>query len=197
MPLQNRVTPLGDLVAVPERGEFMGNRGTLHDDERRIVRFSQGRRWISCLTGFTGRRRTLMTPGHYTELFFLDEATALAAGHRPCVECRRPDALRFREAWARAAGRDRAIPFADLDRALHDERLAGRGVMRRWESATEELPAGAMVAIGDEALLVTAAGLRPWSPAGYGAIRPHVPRATVLTPRSVVGAIAAGYAPGP
>jgi len=108
MPLRNRVTPFGDLVAVPDRGALMGNRGVLHDDERRIVRFSQGRRWIACLTDVKGRRRPLMTPGRYTELFFLDEATALAAGHRPCWECRRADALRFRDAWARAAGADPA-----------------------------------------------------------------------------------------
>ena len=106
MSLQNRVTPYSDLVAVPERGALMGNRGVLHDDHRQIVRFSRGRRWIACLTEFKGRRRAPMTPGHYTELFFLDEATALAAGHRPCHECRRPDSLLFREAWARATGAD-------------------------------------------------------------------------------------------
>jgi hypothetical protein len=108
VPLQNRVTPFSDLVAVPERGTLTGNRGVLHDEFRRIVRFSAGRRWISCLTEFKGRRRPLMAPGNYTELFFIDEATALAAGHRPCHECRRADALRFREAWARSTGRPRA-----------------------------------------------------------------------------------------
>src|SRR5437899_3068734 len=102
MPLQNRVTPFGDLIATEARGLLMGNRGRLHDAGRRIVRYAQGRRWIACLTSFRGRRRTVMSPGSYTELFFLDEAVALSAGHRPCAECRRQDYLRFQPAWARA-----------------------------------------------------------------------------------------------
>src|SRR5262245_4164150 len=104
MPLQNRVTPYGELIATPARGLLMGNRGRLHDGERRIVRYADGRRWIACLTSFRGRRRDVMSPGRYTELFFLDEAVALAAGHRPCAECRRADYERFREAWRRALG---------------------------------------------------------------------------------------------
>lgn len=195
MPLQNRVTPFSDLTAVPDRGMFMGNRGVLHDDERRIVRFAQGRRWIICLTDFKDRRRPLMVPGNYTELFFMDEATALAAGHRPCHECRRADAVRFREAWTSASGADPGIGLVELDRRLHDERLASRGVMRRWTSDGAALPDGAMVAIDGVAFLVHAEVLRPWSPAGYGAPRPMPPSVEVLTPRSIVGAIGAGYAP--
>ncbi len=105
MPLQNRVTPFGDLIAVPERGLMFGNRGVLHNGERRIVRNSQLRRWIVCVLEFRGRSRPIMRPGHYTELFFLDEATALAAGHRPCAECRHQDYQTFRRCWARHARR--------------------------------------------------------------------------------------------
>lgn len=195
MPLQNRVTPFGELVAVPERGMFMGNRGLLHDDTQTIVRFNQGRRWIICLTAFKDRRRPLTSPGLYTELFFLDEATALAAGHRPCMECRRPDALAFRRAWAQAARRDPAISFTDLDRELHEERLAGPGVMRRRPADCAGLPDGAMVAVGGDAFLVHGGELARWSPAGYSNPQPFGGIAEVLTPRSIVGAIAAGYAP--
>src|SRR5512132_2006606 len=106
MPLQNRVTPFGNLVAVAGRGLLMGNRGRLHDSDRRIVRSAQGRRWIACLTSFRGRRRAVMSPGSYTELFFLDEAVALAAGHRPCAECRHEDYVRFRAAGTRAGWSD-------------------------------------------------------------------------------------------
>ncbi len=126
---------------------FMGNRGVLHDDARRIVRFNQGRRWICCLTEFKDRRQPLMVPGFYTELFFLDEATALAAGHRPCVECRRADAMRFRAAWTDANAHDPGVTFAELDVWLAEDRLVGRGVMRRWRAQTAALPDGAMVAV--------------------------------------------------
>jgi hypothetical protein len=123
MPLQNRVTPHGEIVAAEGRGLLMGNRGILHDADRRIVRYAQGRRWIACLTSFRGRRRVVMSPGSYTELFFLDEAVALAAGHRPCAECRRDDYERFRAAWRR--GVDGPEPTADvMDHRLHADRLA-------------------------------------------------------------------------
>ena len=195
-PLQNRVTPFGDLIATPERGALMGNRGVLHDGERRIVRrFSAERRWICCLTEFKGRRREVMAPGRYTELFFLDEATALAAGHRPCHECRRADALRFRAAWARAAGVSETILLGDLDRLLDDDRRAARDAMRRWSAPAAALPDGAMIEVAGAAHLVADGACRPWSPAGYGAPRPLPARARVLTPRTIVGAIAAGYVP--
>jgi hypothetical protein len=194
MPLRNRVTPFGELVAVPERGALMGNRGVLHDDARRIVRFSRGRRWIACRTEFRGRRRTPMTPGRYTELFFLDEPTALACGHRPCWECRRADALRFRDAWARAAGADPAIAFTELDRRLHEDRLEAPGRMRRWRAPAAALPEGTMVAVGGAAHLVRGDRLLPWGAGGYGAARERGPGAVqVLTPRTIVGALAAGY----
>ena len=99
MPLRNRVTPFGDIIATEARGLLFGNRGVLHDENGRLVRKWQVRRWIACRLEFKGRRRPLLRPGRFTELFFLDEATALAAGHRPCAECRREDFVRFRDAW--------------------------------------------------------------------------------------------------
>ena len=196
MPLQNRVTPSSELVAFPERGSLTGNRGVLHDDRRRIVRFSRGRRWIACLTEFRGRRRALMRPGHYTELFFLDEATALAAGHRPCHECRRADAVRFREAWARATGADPGSSLEALDRSLDEDRLEAPGRMRRWSAEARDLPDGAMVEIGGEAYLIWDGGVCGWRPGGYTlARRAPSGRLRVLTPRVICAAIAAGYEP--
>jgi hypothetical protein len=196
VPLQNRVTPFNEIVAVPERGMFMGNRGNLHDDQRRIARFSAVRRWICCRTEFKGRRRELMTPGLYTELFFMDEATAFAAGHRPCFECRREDANRFRAAWAAGAGHVGALLVDDLDRALHDDRLERPETMRRWRADPADLPDGAMVGADGEAALVWADQLLAWTPAGYGPARARTAGPVeVLTPRSIVAALTAGYRP--
>jgi len=188
VPRQNRVTPFGELVAVSDRGMFMGNRGVLHDAGGRIVRHHQGRRWICCLTEFKGRRRAVMRPGFYTELFFLDEATALSAGHRPCVECRRADAMRFRAAWTDANGHDPGLTFAEVDRFLREEPGA-------WRTGGEALPDGAMAVLDGGAHLVVGGCLRPWGTAGYGPVRPMPDAVEVLTPRSITAAIAAGYAP--
>lgn len=199
MPLPNRVTPYGEPTAVAARGTLVGNRGVLHDRDQRIVRFSQGTRWISCVLSFRDRRRVPMTPGRYTELFFLDEATALAAGHRPCMECRREDALDFRAAWARATGADPAIRFGELDAILHEQRLAARGRMRTWTSALDALPDGAMIDRDGTALLRLGVGLLRWTPTGYEptAGLPGTSEVTVLTPPDVVAALHAGYQPAP
>jgi hypothetical protein len=134
MPRQNRVTPFGALIATPARGTLTGNRGCLHDEHGRIRRRYQGERWIICVLEFKGRRRPLMTPGRYTELFFLDEATALAAGHRPCAECQRDRFNLFRDTWAKAnpevartartawLARTARLAATALDRCLHLER---------------------------------------------------------------------------
>jgi len=200
MPLQNRVTPFGNIVAVPERGRWFGNRGCLHDAAGRLRRDFAGRRWIFCALKFKGRRRPLLRPGHFTELFFLDEVTALAAGHRPCAECLRPCFNEFREIWAMAnphlvhgPGRPLAT---ELDAALHADRCLPSGARRSHWADLNTLPAGAMFAIGQEAMLATPDGFRRWSPAGYQlAQAPRQALVQVLTPHSIVRALAAGYQP--
>ena len=187
MPLRNRVTPLGEIVAVPERGTLMGNRGVLHDDDGEHRRDWQTRRWIACRLEYKGVRRRLRAPRRWTELFFLDEATALAAGHRPCAFCRRGDYRRWQAAWA-AAGLGATNADA-MDARLHADRLGPRPRRRAGE-----LPAGAMVLLESAPRLVTAAGLRAWSFAGYGP-EESAPREPLelLTPAATVAVLAAGY----
>ena len=160
MPRQNRVTPFGEIVATTERGMFMGNRGVLHDAEGRIRRAWQLKRWIVCVLEFRGRKRTVMTPGRYTELFFLDEATALAAGHRPCAECRHARFVAFCNAWGQAHpdGGTSARPTAqEIDDRLHAERVAPDRSRRSFVAALDGLPDGVFVAVpawGGRAYLV-------------------------------------------
>ncbi len=198
MPRQNRVTPFGELITTPHRGTLMGNRGCLHDAEQRIRHPFTLKRWIHCVLEFKGRRRAIMTPGLYTELFFLDEATALAAGHRPCAECQRERYRLFREHWAAASG-IAGVPSADgMDDVLHAERLeAGRG-KRTYTARLAQLPAGVMVADEAHAYLVLDGALLPWAPEGYGPRRSASAAAEmrVLTPRSIVDVIARGYPVG-
>jgi hypothetical protein len=149
MPLQNRVTPFGEIVAVPERGTMMGNRGILHDANGRLRRRWAGRLWICCVLEFRGRRDPVMAPGHYTRLFFLDEPTALTAGHRPCAFCRRGAYLGFRTAWAAGNARlglgqtPRAV---EMDKILHAERLGPGGSKRLHRAMLGSLPDGVFVA---------------------------------------------------
>jgi len=192
VPLQNRVTPFGEIVAVAGRGLLMGNRGVLHDDARRIVRPWQVRRWIACRTDFRGRHREVMQPRRWTELFFLDEATAFAAGHRPCAECRYADYQRFRSMWEKAHG---APATADsMDRALHAERLEGRR-KRSYPARCEALPNGAYVALDNAAWVVWRGELLAWGDDGYTERRPRPKTGVVdvLTPPSMVALLRAGY----
>jgi len=203
MARQNRVTPFGEIVATPERGTFMGNRGVLHDNESRIHRAWQLNRWIVCVLEFRGRKRHVMMPGRYTELFFLDEATALAAGHRPCAECRHARFIDFRNAWGRAhLGIDGSIrPTAqEIDDQLHAERVAPDRSKRTSLAALEELPDGVFVVLsawGKDAHLVRGDFLLAWSHGGYRERRRRPKRAEfkLLTPPSTVKAIRAGYVP--
>lgn len=195
MPLRNRVTPFGEIVAVPARGTLLGNRGVLHDDQQRIVRDSQVRRWIACRLEFRGRHRELLQSRRWTELFFLDEATALAAGHRPCAECRHADYLRWRAAWP-VQGQS----IDQIDAQLHVERRVGPWQKRTYLTELRTLPTGAFVAIDGTAYLVQEAGLARWSAAGYAAWRSRferrLPRTVeVLTPPSLVEVLRNGYRP--
>lgn len=194
MPLQNRVTPLGELVATPERGLVYGNRGCLHDERGRIRRAYATQRWIACRLEFRGRRRTqLMAPGRYTELFFLDEATAMTAGHRPCAECRREDYVRFKHLWSGLhAGQSGAEA---MDAQLHAERLVSPRERRLHEAFFTALPDGVFVLEGGRPRLLLRGRLLAWSPAGYLDARraPRRARATVLTPPSLAAVLEAGW----
>lgn len=200
MPKQNRVTPFGQRMATPARGTLLGNRGTLHNDQGIIVRSYQGQRWIICQLSFKDRQRIVMSPGRYTELFFLDEATALAAGHRPCCECRREAYHAFREAWVAAgwAPEEAKMPKAtEIDRVLHRERIGPTGEKVTFMAPLGLLPAGVFVSIADQAYLVWQEQLFPWMAAGYGTpvSQDTTQVVQVLTPRSTVAVLHQGYVP--
>jgi hypothetical protein len=197
-PARNRVSPLGDVVAAPGRGAWTGNRGRLHDGAgtREVNRHHVGRAWITCALTFRDRRVRQWDPGHYTPLFFLDEAVSFAAGHRPCAECRRPAFTAFRDLVAVAAGVDR-LSAPELDRLLHSERWdpARRG-RRLHAYPWADLPDGAFVLIDDGTALVAGDRLVPWRPDNTYAVqpvpRPGTGRARLLTPPSVVEALRGG-----
>jgi hypothetical protein len=197
MPLQNRVTPFGEIVAIPQRGIFIGNRGIIHDPETRTLlnRCWTSKAWLVCLCEYKGRWRPVMGRRSWTELFFLDEAVALAAGHRPCFFCRRQDAETFRDAWAqdRAAKLPRA---AEMDAVLHVERLdRGRKRLHGLPGGMDELPDGTVIAAAGEAYTLAQGRAFRWTVRGYEA-PVGIPRANaVLTPPSTLGALRAGYRP--
>ena len=196
MPLQNRVTPLGDIIATPHRGMFTGNRGIIHDPRTKtLTRRWASRAWLTCVCEFRGRRRQVMGGRSWTELFFLDEATALAAGHRPCFFCRRDDANRFRAAWEEGNGVRRVLA-RDIDAVLHRERLSGaKKRMHAVPMSLQELPDGAMLQEGAESYLVLQSRALKWSPAGYRNAPNAIKDAMLLTPPSTLRALSAGYRP--
>jgi hypothetical protein len=197
VPLRNRVTPLGDLIATPQRGLVYGNRGCLHDERREIRRRYATKRWIACRLYFRDRRRVqLMAPGRYTELFFLDEATALAAGHRPCAECRRADYNRLGEVWSVIHPGQTGAEA--IDDQLHRERIDARTGRRRFHQARyEKLPDGTFVEHDRHTCLVLGRQLVRWSGGGYVArqTRPTTGPATVITPPSLLVMLQAGWTP--
>jgi hypothetical protein len=197
MPLQNRVDPFGELFADSARGLMFGNRGgRFHTDDRALTqRRWVSRTWICCVLEFKNRHRDVWGRS-YTELFFLDEVTALAAGHRPCFECRRDDAVAFAQAWQQA-GKLPAPPRAgEMDAVLHRERLDGCA-KRLHRRAIDDLPDGAVIAWQQGACAVRGNSLLPWTPAGYAARQPRTGFGTVdvLTPPSTLAVLAAGYRP--
>ena len=193
MPLQNRVDPWGAIFRSPARGTFMGNRGgAIHNDRREIVRAFKSPRWITCVLEFKDRKRSVMFPGRYTELFFLDEAVSFAAGHRPCAECRRQRFNDFKSAWV---NRDCLAP--EIDAELHRARIGREGEKVTWRAELNSLPDGSIVEIDRAAWLVRGDVLALWTPEGYTTRngRPDSLTVTVLTPQSIVQCFRQGYRP--
>ena len=195
MPLQNRVSPLGELVAASARGMVYGNRGCLHDDTGRIRRRYSGKRWIACRLEFRGwQRARLLQPGRFTELFFLDEATAFAAGHRPCALCRREDYVEFGRRWNEL--HPGQVGADAIDRQLHSERV--EPVTRRQlhhRALLDELPDGSFVLRDDVPWLVVGSQLVRWTAAGYvdASPRPRGDEVVLITPPSLVAILGTGW----
>lgn len=203
MTLQNRVMPDGELIAAPERGTMFGNRGgRIHRADRQLMaKHWHSKQWICCVLAFKGRRRPVMAPNRYTEMFFLDEATALSAGHRPCFECRREAAMQFATLWNAVRQLPGRALVATIDEQLHRERLTAQGKKPVWQATVGELPDATFVRRsrnpGSEVGMLMSQRFRPWSPLGYGPEWP-VPAGTsldVLTPKSIVTVLGAGYTP--
>ncbi|MFZ3581278.1 hypothetical protein ACOI1H_03780 [Loktanella sp. DJP18] len=196
MPLQNRVLPTQEIVALSARGTLTGNRGILHRDDRTLGRARWTHKaWICCTLDWKGLRRRVMTGRTWTELFFLDEATALAAGHRPCARCRRTAYMRFQDAWTAATGE--RVTAQQIDAALHAARLAPDRRQRRHRADCGKLPDGTLILWQDRPHLVRAGAALPWTPDGYGAPA-DMKKGTeviVLTPAPLVAVLQAGYAP--
>lgn len=197
MPLQNRVDPFGELLAAPARGLLFGNRGgKFHRDDQTLGRRRYAtRHWICCVLSFKGRQRNVWGR-YYTELFFLDEVTALAAGHRPCFECRRADAIAFAERFRSRGTRPNVL---EMDDVLHAERFDRQTKAKRIHSvALDQVPDGALITLsGSDALAVKGDALLPWAPSGYGVPKPRSRGGTagMLTPPSMAKVLTRGYTP--
>jgi hypothetical protein len=198
MPRQNRVDPYGRLHATSARGAWMGNRGVLHNAAQEIVADWRATRWITCRLSFKGIRRKLFSPNRYTELFFLDEVTSLAAGHRPCAECRRDRYTEFCSAWSGTGSITRHRPRADeIDRELHSERLGPNGLKKTYLASVSSLPPGTFIEHEGRAHLLWNGKVCVWTFLGYGRAAKVSPKTKVkvLTPRSIVGVLRAGFVP--
>jgi hypothetical protein len=193
-PQRNRVTPAGEIVAIPLRGAWTGNRGIIHRDHE-IVRFHAHDLWITCALRFRDRWHEQWRPHHFTWLFFHDEAVSLAAGHRPCAECRRSSYNAYRDAWADGLG----VPAPTarvMNRRLHGERIvAGTHRRRRHQASWSELPDGVFVQLGHVPAIVVGDQLAEWTHHGYGArhARPRTGSATLITPPASMAVLRAGY----
>lgn len=201
MPLQNRIDPWGHLHAANARGSLMGNRGKLHNEQRQIIRDWQRLPWVTCALEFKGRKREVFAPSTYSELFFLDEATAFAAGHRPCASCRRERYDEFKASWL-AANRARFSltneSIGEIDKLLHAERVNVNGTKVTFEAPLRELPLGALFEINGESFLVWRKGLKRWSFSGYSSQETQPSSSTlvrVLTPESIIRTFAGGFFP--
>ncbi|MFA6082846.1 hypothetical protein [Mucilaginibacter sp.] len=197
--LQNRVDPYGNIIRTPARGAWLGNRGVLHNAKQEIVRPFKVKAWITCVLEFRGRHREVMQPDRWTELFFLDEATAFSAGHRPCFQCRYQDHQRFKEYWLKGNpqyGFNMKTPITKIDEIIHAERITKDKLKVTYEETLKRLPDGTFVTYGDKPYLIRDGKMHLWSAAGYGQpIAFPSERLPVLTPCSIVNTFSAGYRP--
>jgi hypothetical protein len=198
--LQNRVDPFGNLIKTKARGAWMGNRGLLHNSDQQIIRPFKLNAWITCVLEFKDRKRPVMAPDRYTELFFLDEATSFAAGHRPCAECRRYDFNLFKSSWLLGNaeyGFNKKTPIQKIDQVLHKERIGLDKSKIIFREISDRIPNGSFVSIHNEAYLVFNQEIFRWTPSGYekGIALPNKTGLDVLTPKSIINAFNAGYEP--
>lgn len=198
--LQNRVSPNGSFIKTKARGSWLGNRGVIHNENKEIVKTYTIKAWIICMLEFRGRHREIMQPGHWTELFFLDEATAFSAGHRPCFQCRYKDHIRFKEYWLKGNpqyGFDMKTSVKAIDEIIHTERIDRYGKKVSYTEQIKTLPDGIIISKDDECYLLSKGKLYHWTPSGYDRYEDAVPELVVevLTPRSVANTFMAGYDP--
>ncbi|MEP6466401.1 MAG: hypothetical protein ABJB05_08845 [Parafilimonas sp.] len=198
--MQNRVNPFGEIITTPARGLLMGNRGHIHNLNREIIRPFKLKAWITCKLEFKNRKRKIMAPNLYTELFFMDEATAFAAGHRPCFECRRDDYNKFKTAWLKGNPEynfNAKTSIQNIDEILHNERVNKNGSKKTHLENNNGLPDGTFIAIDNDAYLVFKKHLYLWTPSGYTKkiFFAHDEKSTVLTPASVINTFRAGFIP--
>ena len=198
--LQNRVDPFGTLIKTTARGAWTGTRGVIHNEQQEIIRPFKLKAWLTCRLEFKGRKRKVMSPNMYTELFFLDEATAFAAGHRPCCECRREDFNKFKSLWLKANPRygfEKKISIQKIDSIIHAERMDPGGTKITFEEDAHKIPGGSFVLLNGDPFLILDKKMYKWSPFGYEqpVALPILGKLVVLTPRSVVNTFRAGYMP--
>ncbi len=198
--LQNRVDPQGNIIRTSARGAWMGNRGQLHDHQQNLLRCFKLKAWITCLLEFKNRKRQVMSPNRYTELFFFDEATAFAAGHRPCFECRRQDYNRFKFYWLKGNPEysfNNKTSIQKIDDILHGERIDSEKKKITYDDNIKNIPDGTFVLLNKQPYLIANKLMNAWSPFGYDKIidLPKMKKVTVLTPKSIVNAFRAGYKP--
>ncbi|MDQ6901896.1 MAG: hypothetical protein M3139_02645 [Bacteroidota bacterium] len=198
--MQNRVDPSGNIIDTTARGSWMGNRGQLHDDTKQILRPFKLKAWLICVLQFKERHRKVMAPGLYTELFFMDEATAFAAGHRPCSECRRQDFNRFKMYWLKGNpgyGFTEKTSIKEIDAILQIERINTEGNKVTYLDNIDNLPTGTFIFMNEQPYLISGNQLLRWTPSGYDnkISLPKNKVVTILTPKSVVNTFTAGYLP--
>ncbi|CAN5899300.1 hypothetical protein BH11BAC4_BH11BAC4_09450 [soil metagenome] len=198
--LQNRVDPFGNLIKTAARGSWTGTRGVIHNDEQEIIRPFKLKAWITCRLAFKGRKRKMMSPNKYTELFFLDEATAFAAGHRPCCECRREDFNKFKSAWLKGNpeyGFDIKTSIEYIDKIIHRERIDKHKAKQTSESDIDSIPNGSFIAFNNEPYIIAGGKFFLWTSFGYerAVVLPKPGKLAVLTPGSIVNTFRAGYIP--